>query len=76
MIVSILHHSIFFITGATHYLYSFYGRGSGGIYLDRVSCSGNEQALINCSHRGIGVHSCTHSEDAGVMCLGKNKSLS
>ena len=60
------------IPGATPYLYSFFGRGSGGIYLDRVSCSGNEQALINCSHRGIGVHSCTHSEDAGVMCLGKN----
>ena len=45
--------------------------GDGGIYLDHVSCSGNEQALIDCSHRGIGVHSCTHSEDAGVMCLGK-----
>ena len=36
----------------------------------------NEQALINCSHRGIGVHSCTHSEDAGVMCLGKLKASS
>ena len=39
--------------------------------MDDVFCNGNEQALINCSHRGIGVHGCTHSEDAGVKCLGK-----
>ena len=57
-------------SGTTPQSRSFYGGGSGGIYLDDVSCSGNEQALINCSHSGIGVHSCTHSKDAGVMCLG------
>ena len=49
---------------------SFYGRGVGGIYLGGVYCTGNEQALINCSHRGIGVHDCTHSQDVGVKCLG------
>ena len=63
------------LSGASPYSNSFYGRGNGGIYLDDVSCSGNEQALINCSHRGIGVHGCTHSEDAGVMCLGKSINL-
>ena len=25
--------------------------------------------LINCPHSGIGVHSCSHYEDAGVVCL-------
>ena len=58
-------------SGAIPRFSSFYGSGSGGIYLDHVSCSGNEQALINCSHRSVGVHNCSHSEDAGVMCLGK-----
>ena len=47
--------------------------GNGGIFLDRVSCRGDEQTLFNCSHRGVGIHSCTHSEDAGVMCLGNLK---
>ena len=26
---------------------------------------------MSCSHRGVGVHNCSYSEDAGVMCLGK-----
>jgi hypothetical protein len=25
--------------------------------------------LLNCSHRGIGVHNCYHGEDAGVLCI-------
>jgi hypothetical protein len=36
--------------------------------LDDVSCTGHEQNLINCSHKGWGVHNCAHSEDAGVEC--------
>ena len=43
--------------------------GTGSIFLDDVSCIGNESRLIDCSHNGLGVHDCTHADDAGVRCL-------
>ena len=54
-----------------------YGQGQGPIYLDDVECFGDEESLLNCSHRGIGVHNCYHGEDAGVLCIvgGKYKLL-
>ena len=61
----------FMFTGAVHFRYgsSYFGQGSGGVFLQNLACSGDELMLINCSHPGIGVHSCSHSEDAGVVCL-------
>ena len=56
--------------GATAYSNAFYGRGSGSIYLDNVGCIGTESRLVDCSHRGIGVHDCSHYEDAGLSCQG------
>ena len=46
-----------------------YGAGVGVILLDNVACSGSEQNLLQCSHRGVGVVStCDHSKDVGVIC--------
>ena len=42
--------------------------GVGAIFLDDVGCRGNETNLVDCPHRGVGVHNCHHSEDAGVIC--------
>ncbi|KAM5254798.1 scavenger receptor cysteine-rich type 1 protein M130 [Hipposideros larvatus] len=42
--------------------------GSGRIWMDHVSCRGNESALWNCKHDGWGKHNCTHLQDAGVTC--------
>ena len=51
-----------------------FGQGSGPIFLDQVMCRGVEYRLIDCANRGIQVHGCSHSEDAGVRCVtGKNK---
>ena len=49
---------------------SYYGQGSGGIFLDQVNCDGTESSLISCSSSGVGVHTCDHSRDAGVQCQG------
>lgn len=42
--------------------------GSGDIWMDKVSCTGNESALWDCKHEGWGKHNCTHEQDAGVTC--------
>ena len=47
------------------------GGGKGGIFLNRVGCTGTELSLLDCMHDGIGVHACSHHQDAGVECLGK-----
>ena len=51
-----------------------FGQGSGPIWLNSVTCTGNESMLISCGHLGVGItSSCYHYEDAGVRCFGTNK---
>ena len=48
-----------------------FGQGSGSIWLNSVTCTGNESALANCGHLGVGnTIDCLHTEDAGVRCFG------
>jgi hypothetical protein len=48
---------------------SYYGRGSGPIFLSEVGCTGEESHIWHCVHAGWKKHHCSHSEDAGVECL-------
>ena len=45
-----------------------FGQGTGLILLDNLVCDGTESSLFNCSHNGVGLHNCDHSEDAGAVC--------
>ncbi|NXF72578.1 DMBT1 protein, partial [Sclerurus mexicanus] len=47
-----------------------YGRGSGPIWLDDVTCTGSESDFFRCGARPWGDNNCHHGEDAGVECAG------
>lgn len=49
---------------------SHFGGGSGPIFLQSFRCNGSEDNLLKCVSGVVGVHTCDHSQDAGVQCLG------
>ena len=51
-----------------------YGRQNNvQIFLDQVNCYGGESNLFACGHNPLGVHDCSHYEDAGVICDSPSK---
>ncbi|CAB4041553.1 Deleted in malignant brain tumors 1, partial, partial [Paramuricea clavata] len=53
------------------YTSSYFGQGSGQVWLDNVGCTGRESSLFSCIHGGVGIHDCRHSQDVGVRCRGR-----
>ncbi|NXN75373.1 DMBT1 protein, partial [Himantopus himantopus] len=51
-----------------------FGWGAGPIWLDDVSCTGEETDFFECRAKMWGVHNCHHGEDAGVVCAAGNSS--
>ena len=46
-------------------------QATGLIWLNSVTCTGNELTLFSCGHLGVGITSnCFHYEDSGVRCSG------
>lgn len=51
---------------------SFYGDGTGPIFLDEIDCSPEyDDVLAECFSGDIGSHDCDHQEDASVLCQGQ-----
>ncbi|XP_041322022.1 soluble scavenger receptor cysteine-rich domain-containing protein SSC5D-like, partial [Pyrgilauda ruficollis] len=50
-----------------------FGPGRGQVWLDGLTCTGEEAAPSECRHKGWGVHTCEHSEDASVVCAGERR---
>ncbi|XP_073667835.1 CD5 antigen-like [Paramisgurnus dabryanus] len=47
---------------------AFFGQGLGPVWLDDLICSGNEPSLKNCLSKALGTSTCSHEQDAGVIC--------
>ena len=55
---------------------SEFGHGTGPIFLNQLGCSGTESSLVDCNRfAGLGLHSCDHSQDAGISCIGEKINL-
>lgn len=52
-----------------------YGKGNGPIWLNNLTCTGQESSIAACNHNGWGVHSCSHNDDIGVTCYDSKKFL-
>ena len=50
-----------------------HGAGNGAIFFDLLNCDGTETDISQCSVRYL--HSCTHSDDASVKCVGRSSNL-
>ncbi|KFQ92479.1 Deleted in malignant brain tumors 1 protein, partial [Nipponia nippon] len=50
-----------------------FGWGAGPIWLDDVSCTGEESDFFECRAKMWGIHNCHHGEDAGVVCAGESQ---
>ena len=53
-------------------LEAFFGDGLGVIWFDDFLCNGDEKSLLDCSHAGVKVHNCRHTEDASAVCSSKD----
>ena len=53
--------------------YAAYGQGLGIIWMDNVNCTGKEEAISRCEHKGWRVSDCDHTQDASVICTPKGE---
>ncbi|XP_056604982.1 deleted in malignant brain tumors 1 protein-like [Triplophysa dalaica] len=47
---------------------AFFGKGSGTVLMEDLTCTGKELTVKDCPSKAIGTSSCNHKQDAGVIC--------
>ena len=53
------------------YRNAYFGRGTGPIFIQQLTCSGSESSLLQCYWTAYQYnYGCSHYEDAGVRCEG------
>ncbi len=53
-----------------YYPFSYFGEGTGNVWLNYLNCNGGESSLFDCSN-SLGYQSCSHNNDVGVRCFCK-----
>lgn len=62
----------FNFTGAEVLQMSEISQGVGPIFLDELSCGGDEERVEDCRRgRPEGLHTCDHSQDVAIRCIGE-----
>ncbi len=56
------------LTGAASF-----GPGSGPVFIETLSCTGNELSVLECREVSMRRQLCTHARDVSVRCIGKTK---
>lgn len=54
---------------------AYFGAGVGSVIIGGLGCYGYESTVQSCSHNYNGQYSCSHTEDSGVDCHGKQDFL-
>ena len=50
---------------------AYFGQGTGTVLLNGLECNGTETNIGFCNKNPLRDNKCTHSTDAGLMCLRK-----
>lgn len=49
---------------------TWFGEGSGPVWVEGVVCDGSEGVLSECSHGAYGNNFCNHNRDIEIKCTG------
>ncbi len=60
-----------FFLGTVAFRGAFFGEGTGPIFLEGYECNDGDVRFLDCAARPLGIHTCNHSNDAGVKCIGQ-----
>ena len=64
--------TFYFLTGSVSQRGAYFEESSyGPVSISNIQCNGSESRLQDCSLSQSPSSACTHSRDAGVMCVGK-----